>query len=66
MADREHEVGAVHGVKVKGLDAVLRQLLHLAQWRTEGRLTVTALANTSSIKTLRPSESAHGQSVVTR
>src|SRR4051812_14112841 len=30
MADREHEVGAVHGVEVKGVDAVLRKLLHLA------------------------------------
>ena len=30
MADREHEVGAVHGVEMKGVDAVLGELLHLA------------------------------------
>src|SRR3982074_3670944 len=30
MADREHEVRAVHGVEMKGIDAVLRQFLHLA------------------------------------
>src|SRR6185436_4977303 len=30
MADREHEVRAVHGVEVKGVDAVLGELLHLA------------------------------------
>src|SRR5664279_3557563 len=30
MADGEHEVRAVHGVEVKGIDAVLCQLLHLA------------------------------------
>src|SRR6204780_1967918 len=30
MTDREHEVGAVHGVEVKGIDAVLGELLHLA------------------------------------
>src|SRR5882762_2239411 len=30
MADREHEVGAVHGVEVEGVDAVLGELLHLA------------------------------------
>src|SRR6267142_6649611 len=30
MADREHEVGAVHGVEVKGVDAVLGEFLHLA------------------------------------
>src|SRR5260221_2252293 len=30
MADREHEVGAVHGVEVKGIDAVFCQFLHLA------------------------------------
>src|ERR1700704_5908041 len=30
MADGEHEVGAVHGVEVKGIDAVLGELLHLA------------------------------------
>src|SRR6266853_2653958 len=30
MADGEHEVRAVHGVKVKGVDAVLGELLHLA------------------------------------
>src|ERR1700761_2437682 len=30
MADREHEVRAVHGVEVKGVDAVLGQFLHLA------------------------------------
>src|SRR3954469_17914957 len=29
MADREHEVRAVHGVEVKGIDAVLSELLHL-------------------------------------
>src|ERR1700735_4205216 len=29
MADRENEIGAVHGVKMKGLDAVLVELLHL-------------------------------------
>src|SRR6187551_3005907 len=31
MADREHEVRAVHGVEVKGVDALFRQLLHLAR-----------------------------------
>src|SRR5450631_4897272 len=30
MADREHEVRAVHGVEVEGIDAVLGQFLHLA------------------------------------
>src|SRR5882724_11447679 len=30
MAYREHEVGAVHGVEMKGVDAVLIELLHLA------------------------------------
>src|SRR5258708_27845385 len=30
MADREHEVGAVHGVEVEGVDAVLGELLDLA------------------------------------
>src|SRR5215211_4742995 len=30
MADREHEVRAVHGVEMKGVDAVLGELLHLA------------------------------------
>src|SRR4030088_3424307 len=29
MADREHEVRAVHGVEVKGIDAVFCQFLHL-------------------------------------
>src|SRR5882672_10045151 len=30
MADREHKVRAVHGVEVKGIDAVFCQFLHLA------------------------------------
>src|ERR1700754_1065310 len=30
MADREHEVRAVHGVEVEGFDAVLGQFLHLS------------------------------------
>src|ERR1044071_2328972 len=30
MADRENEVRAVHGVEMKGIDAVLGELLHLA------------------------------------
>src|SRR5215208_771174 len=30
MADREHEVRAVHGVEMKGIDALLGELLHLA------------------------------------
>src|SRR5437764_156567 len=30
MADREHQVGAVHGVEVEGVDAVLGELLYLA------------------------------------
>src|ERR1700694_4368888 len=30
MADGKHEVGAVHGVEMKGIDAVFRQFLHLA------------------------------------
>src|ERR1700739_89480 len=30
MTDREHEIGAVHGVEMKGVDAVLVELLHLA------------------------------------
>src|SRR3954464_7435505 len=29
MADREYQVGAVHGVKVEGVDAVLGEFLHL-------------------------------------
>src|SRR5437764_10104851 len=29
MADGEHEVGAVHGVEVKGIDAMLGEFLHL-------------------------------------
>src|SRR5258708_6758962 len=29
MADGEHEIRAVHGVEVKGVDAVLCQFLHL-------------------------------------
>src|SRR5438445_2512819 len=29
MADREHEVRAVHGVEMKGVDALLGQFLHL-------------------------------------
>src|SRR5947207_8379956 len=31
MADREHEVRAVHGVEMKGVDALFCQLLHLAR-----------------------------------
>src|SRR5260221_4811368 len=30
MADREHEVRAVHGVEMEGVDAVLGEFLHLA------------------------------------
>src|SRR5450755_5132807 len=30
MADGEHEIRAVHGVEVKGVDAVLGEFLHLA------------------------------------
>src|SRR5215213_6646934 len=30
MADRKHEVRAVHGVEMKGIDALLGELLHLA------------------------------------
>src|ERR1700709_1948327 len=30
MADREYEIGAVHGVEVEGIDAVLGELLDLA------------------------------------
>src|SRR4051794_31478949 len=30
MADREYEIGAVHGVEVEGVDAVLGEFLHLA------------------------------------
>src|SRR5947199_3380990 len=30
MADREHQVGAVHGVEVEGVDALLGEFLHLA------------------------------------
>src|SRR6266702_6473937 len=30
MADREHEVRAVHGVEMEGIDAMLGELLHLA------------------------------------
>src|SRR6201995_633916 len=29
MADREHQVGTVHGVEMEGVDAVLVELLHL-------------------------------------
>src|SRR5256885_53775 len=35
MADREHEVRAVHGVEVKGVDAMLGEFLPLA--RHDGR-----------------------------
>src|SRR5712664_2520092 len=31
MADREHEIGAVHGVEMEGIDAMLGELLHLAR-----------------------------------
>src|SRR3954470_11790703 len=31
MADGEHEIRAVHGVEVEGVDAVLGELLHLAR-----------------------------------
>src|SRR5712675_396354 len=31
MADGEHEVRAVHGVEVKGIDAVFCELLHLSR-----------------------------------
>src|SRR3981189_164046 len=31
MADGEHEIGAVHGVEMKGVDAVFCQFLHLAR-----------------------------------
>src|SRR3954451_5183149 len=30
MADREYEVGAVHGVEMEGVDAMLGEFLHLA------------------------------------
>src|SRR3954451_19671861 len=30
VADREHQVGAVHGVEVEGVDAVLGEFLYLA------------------------------------
>src|SRR6185437_2630838 len=30
VADREHEIGAVHGVEMEGVDAMLGELLHLA------------------------------------
>src|SRR5712675_995450 len=30
MADREHQVRAIHGVEMKGVDALFCQLLHLA------------------------------------
>ena len=30
VADGEHEIGAVHGVEMEGVDAVLCQFLHLA------------------------------------
>src|SRR5882762_2055180 len=36
MADREHEVRAVHGVEVKGIDAALGEFLHLPR-RDGGR-----------------------------
>src|SRR6478752_5861904 len=36
MADREHEVRAVHGVEMKGVDAVLGQFLHLARGNGRG------------------------------
>src|SRR3569832_2446899 len=31
MADRENQIGAVHGVEMKGVDAVLVELLHLSR-----------------------------------
>src|SRR5579871_4859157 len=36
MADREHEIGAVHGVEMKGVDAVLVELLHLPRGNRRG------------------------------
>src|SRR3954471_6502199 len=42
MADREHEVRAVHGVEMKGVDALLGELLHLAR-RDGGRNELSRL-----------------------
>src|SRR5229473_3065358 len=42
MADGEHEIGAVHGVEVKGIDAVLGEFLHLAR-RDGGRHQLAGL-----------------------
>src|SRR3954468_12216315 len=36
MADREYQVGAVHGVEVEGVDAVLGELLHLTRGNRGG------------------------------
>src|SRR3954464_15886681 len=36
MADREHEVRAVHGVEMKGVDTLLCELLHLARSNRRG------------------------------
>src|ERR1700716_3542549 len=36
MADREHEICAVHGVEMKGIDAVFCQFLHLAGGDSRG------------------------------
>src|SRR3954451_17151897 len=36
MADREHEVRAVHGVEMKGVDALFCQFLHLARRDSRG------------------------------
>src|SRR5882757_1865732 len=36
MADREHQVGAVHGVEMEGVDAVLGEFLHLAGGNRRG------------------------------
>src|SRR3954454_14203235 len=36
MADREHKVRAVHGVEMKGIDAVLSEFLHLAGGDSSG------------------------------
>src|ERR1700709_177504 len=36
MADREYEIGAVHGVEMEGVDAVLGEFLHLAGGNRRG------------------------------
>ena len=56
VADREHEIRAVHGVEMKGIDAVLGEFLHLAG-RDRGGHQLAGLGSSS-----RPSNFSASQS----